>query len=299
MKSQGWLLKNHADFIVPLPCLMPLASSGLKSAPFVKAGLIFFKLLGFVAGVKPLESRIISGGEFDAIFPELKGKAPNGALLWHDAILNNPQGLAIKLKLEIASNAAVFENTAVSKIKYEDGVYAISAGEHSYKAKVVINAAARGADEIMLENIEYKRPCVKWVKAFNLIFRMNKQLSHAIGLSSSAGRLYFYTPRTMQLAAGTFYYPLSDDFNCQPTEEQIIEAIQELNSAASEFSLNYNDLIGVEAGTLAAHSADKDVKLVDHEIINDCRGYIDLISVKYTTFPELGKRLFEKAVKYL
>ena len=298
MHSQADLLREYPDIVTPLSCMMPLAKYGLKSAFFARLGIIFYKFLSIASGYKINECRLVKAEEFDKMLPYFRGKAPYGALLWHDAQLQNPYALAIMHKQKISEIGEICENTKVLKIKRVSNLFEIITADQTYKARVVINASGPGADHIELEDINYQRTKIRWVKAFNLIFRRNQELSHALGLSSKAGRLYFYTPRTMSIAAGTFYYPLQD--HCpEPDDNELKEALAELQSAAAELKLESTDLIGLESGILAAKVGGSPNDLIDHEIIEDCQGYIDLISVKYTTFRELGKRILAKADRYL
>ncbi|NLF24085.1 MAG: FAD-dependent oxidoreductase [Deltaproteobacteria bacterium] len=307
LRAQSDLLLQYSSFVKPLACVMPLGRFGLKSRWPVWAGIQFYnQLASWVIPSTMRAARIIAADEVDRRIDVLKGQAPYGALVWHDAIVPQVREFALRLQSDAASyGAKILEGCEVLKIKRQGEAFEVSLrqaqGLTAMQARVLVDASGPWLGRIPVEPpFKRKRAPRGWTKAFNII--LNKQVDevYAIGVSGGRGRLFFTTPREKVSVIGTFHHAFHDNpDNLTVSEQEISEALCAYQQAMPRVKLSLSDVSAVEAGVLPIKRDRPDMPVMyGVEQIHDYDGQIEVLSTKYTTFQVQARRVIEKIVGY-
>ena len=296
MQDQERLLSEHAPLVRPLTCLMPLAPTGLRSRGPVQVGAALFGALQRWQGSSLVEPRVLSQAESVGICPPLIDLAPDGALLWQDAELLNPQDLAREIVGVISNGGGeIREGVAVTRVaigSHAEVQLRTATGEQQVQAACVINAAGSAILDIPVHGTAVRRHRVPaWARAFNLVFPNTHKLEVAVGLRSH-DRLFFFVPRAPDsLAVGTAYLPM--DANTSPatvTGSEIRSFLAAASTVWPALGLAFDELQGVEVGVLPAWQADPQrIRLMAHPRLLASPGYVEVLSTKYTTFDSQAK----------
>ncbi|MCB9030612.1 MAG: FAD-dependent oxidoreductase [Deltaproteobacteria bacterium] len=293
MKEQESLLKQFPDFIVPLPCLMPLNASGLKSKVPVSAALTFYDVLKFLFRAKLKRGKVLTKEQLPEIsyFSQLKNSS---FLQWYDALLLEPKNFSVFLAQKLSeSGVDLFSKTACLGISRKSLGYEIACnggvGDFLLSTKMVVNAAGAAITTIPLEGIKVERPQIKWLRAFNLVMKKQISSTYAIGIESSSGRLFFAVPRGAYTAIGTEYLPMTDN-SPEVKSEEVEVFLDDFNSSLPGYDCSSSDIEKIEIGILPANSAgtlfSKKKLLVDGK-------YCEVVSTKYTTFQSQARSVLD------
>lgn len=302
IKAQKDLVDEFPQIVHSLKCAMPLNKFGLKSKIPVMFGSLFYGFLLKLLGSNVKSPKVVSNKVFENDFPLLKGEAKYGALEWNDAILSDNQKLMHEHVNDIINNGGeARENSSVRKIKKEKSGYRVFLESKEITSKVVVNTAGAWINKFEFENIEPSFKNVLWTKAANILIPKKQDLKNAFGISSSEGRLYFVVPREDCISVGTFYYPLKcEDKSKELSDAELGDAIFGFNKTVPQLSFNKDEIIKIESGILPAESfSNGEVSLYGSEKIVDTDGYVEVLSTKYTTFREQGKKIVKLCSKHL
>lgn len=300
LNDQSAVFSTYKDAVQELPCLMPLRRFGLKSrTPVAVAAAVYGAAMRMCRS--PLTTpRIISDSEFSDIMPTLR--APYGALQWHDVVMLQPELVAGMLIEAIRSRGAlVQEGAVVTEVRDAARGYTVTlATGEEIGAQRVVNALGPWLTTIKVPS--RIRPCSpQWCLGFNLIVRPQLHHSYALGAQSPDGRLFFCVPRGERTSIGTWYTPLSPDSGVlragsgekpRVDERHIEEFIESFNLTLPEFAIHREDIIGMDVGVLPMRDMGaRGPRLYGSEVIHHDRGYVDVLSTKYTTFRSQGTRV--------
>lgn len=293
IRAQTEICRDYAEFVEPLPCLMPLDRFGLKSKIPVSIGLGLFRALGFFAGSAVPLPRIIDPVQAENLAPCLGGKTPHGALLWHDALIRDLEGLTARIAADAKSLGAVLlTETEVVGVEKDSEFRVRAANGASWTAKAVVDARGPWA-EVKSES--------GWCLGFNVILKKKLCAEAAFSIKSSAGRLFFAAPRNSGTALGTEYVPAPGPSHFRklvPGDMEIRSFIAEFNAALPGVNIAVEDVIDVDAGILPRSSARGRIEPAGEEKVYNDSGLISLLSTKYTTFLNLGRAAAKKAASY-
>jgi glycerol-3-phosphate dehydrogenase len=173
----------------------------------------------------------------------------------------------------------------------------------------------KGIYENILNIPEFKKKSI-WCKAFNIVFSEQLEKKFAVGAASPEGRLLFIVPREKGSVLGTEYIPIHDNEvgTAKVTEEEISHFMQDFNKTFPSVMLTTSQITAVDVGYLPvkkivhvsqnpSHSTTSEkrpkVKLYGKEIIISEGGYYKVLSTKYTTFFEVGKKVMNRIEKQL
>lgn len=294
IRAQAEIFRSYGDFVKPLPCIMPLDRLGLKSRLPVMLGTLLYRTLGLSSGVSVPEARVVGGAEAESLAPALSGRMRHGALLWHDGIISDLPGISDRLHAEaLSAGAVMMRGVTVADISSRKGFVVKSVDGQSWASDSVIDARGPWVGI----NAE-----LGWCLGFNLVLNRPLCKEAAISVRSPSGRLFFAAPRGGQSVLGTEYLPVpppspgSTSFN--PSEESIQKFIDEFNQALPEAGLTLGDVASVDAGVLPRSPRRGDVEPLGSERVLNRSGLITLISTKYTTFLNLGRRAAGQALRY-
>jgi glycerol-3-phosphate dehydrogenase len=198
-------------------------------------------------------------------------------------------------------------NTPINRVhrKEEQGFLLESNSGEQFRARVVVNTAGAWLRRI---EVDFPLPELRlfWAKAFNLELSQLLEPRYGIGLESSAGRAFFLTPRRDDegdefTTAGTWYRPFEESPDCcEVTDEEVQQAIDELNTALPSPLLTTSDVRRVERGVLPAYAlSGGEPLLYGASKILDSGGYLEVLSTKYTTFQSQGRKVLKVSRKYL
>ncbi len=305
--EQNYWLNTAPQYVKPLPCFLPLNKFGLKSRyPLQVASVMYEAICHHFCG-RPNGSRYVEQNYVEERVPVLKDRVPHGALLWHDALLDDVQGFAGYVK-EVISKAgtAILENTRVISVSRVEGgfeVESLSGGEQTkYHAKVVVNTSGPWFGSVGKQDKEGRWQPSGWCKAYNLILKKQLEQTFAFGLLADLGRVFFFVPRSgNRTAAGTWYTPFyGDPDSLKPDELEMRDFLAAINNSMPGAGLSLDDVESVDLGVLPMRSVNKQGPVLYgmHKIFNH-DGFIDVMSTKFTTFRSQGRQVVESIKPYL
>jgi glycerol-3-phosphate dehydrogenase len=297
LNDQSYVFTTFRDAVEPLPCLMPLTPSGLKSRIPVTAAALTYGAIMKLCGSPIPPPAVFSARKIAGRAPLLSSQARHGALCWHDVIMIKPELLAQRLVQNVsAAGATIRENTKVTALSKHGGEFQITTdtGE-TFTATKVVNALGPWLDSVTIpSNLKGIRP--QWCKGFNVIVSKQLHPTHAIGIQSSDGRLFFCVPRGTGTAIGTWYVPLKnplgsvESHNISVTDAELDEFIRSFNAAFPEAAITAAEISAIDVGVLPMkYESPSGPCLYGSEIVHAARGYVEVLSTKYTTFRSQGR----------
>jgi glycerol-3-phosphate dehydrogenase len=296
LADQTAVLREVPQALAPLPCLMPLARFGAKSRlPVACAGLLYGALMRRAGSLLPAP-RVLSSREVESQVPLLQGRAPHGALCWHDAVIVDPSRVTEYLVSRCAERGVTIEQgrrvTALSKngatfdVRDERGAV--------WHAPNVVNAVGPWLSSFAgPEELQGPRPL--WCKGINLVVSRQLDPKHGVALQGRDGRLFFCVPRASGTAVGTWYEPhCTGGLPPNASEVEIETFLRAVNEAFGKPTLHRSDVIGVDVGVLPMGSqGDGGPVPLAHEQLTARDGYVEVVSTKYTTFKSQAKRVLD------
>lgn len=302
LNDQTALIKECPDAVKPLPCLMPLARTGLKSKyPVLCATLMYGGIMRLNRSPLPAP-KIVSNKELQATIPLLQNQAPNGALCWHDALMVDPSAISTHLKTAASSHKAVIrENTPVASITKDGSVFTVSStnGE-TFRTRCVITTLGPFLNSVHTPQ-ELRAPRPLWCRGFNVTISRQLDPTYGISAESADKRLFFCVPRGSGTAIGTWYVPHPDPLTAPRVSDQEIEQfLQAFNAALPTARVTTNELTSIDVGILPMHSVTaRGPQLIAHERIHANGGFIEVLSTKYTTFRSQAQATLAKAKPFI
>jgi len=280
LSAQAMVAKKFPEFVKPLPCLMPLSRSGLKSKYPVMAAALFYSILKFFFGGKNISSpKVISKEEALTRCPFAREIFKDEVLLWYDLQLTSHEKLCESILSDLTKKGvSLLSSKRVLKIEtLNDDVGLIKVttegGEDYGFDKVVVASGYQSLDGKENESIE----------AMNIVFNKAIDSECAVGFQSDSGRLFFLVPRGERSALGTEYFKIGKDPK-EAGEILLKEAAQVwrqlLDLLPTEFEM--------EIGTLPARkgkAAEKD------SFAWLQKNVLQVVPAKYTTFLSVGEKV--------
>lgn len=292
--DQKALMRQAPDAVAPLPCVMPLAQWGLKSRIPVSCAAFLYGGIMRLCGAPLERPSVISGQEVNDAVPLLRGCAPHGALLWHDAIMLEPKLITEMLMREAqAGPVTIKENTpAASLVRVKDLFEVTGASGEVWRSRAVVNTLGPWLSRIDIpEYLHGERPL--WCKGFNITIGRQLDPKHGIAAQSSDGRLFFCVPRGTGSAIGTWYVPDSNDGAPPHVSDQEIAAfVAAFNAALPGAHVQATEVTGVDVGRLPMlKDSPSGPQLIANERIHTAGLYAEVMSTKYTTFRAQGRKV--------
>ncbi|MBN8549727.1 MAG: FAD-dependent oxidoreductase, partial [Deltaproteobacteria bacterium] len=298
---------DFPDIVPPLPCLLPLASGGLKSAiPMKLAGAIYNLIAKHERSSIPV-ARVVGSSFVREHLPALEPLCTSGAFLWHDALLLSPAALieAVSSKAS-ACGARLFEHSRVSAVARDGKLFRVSIAKDGSKeavqAKVVVDASGPWLESLLDRSVPANVPLAAgWCRAFNVILTKQLEPRYAVGLHSPRKRLFFAVPRESETVLGTAYFAhQGDPETAKINAREIEDFIVDFQATWPQAAVTLNDVKSVEFGVLPMQHVDPyGPVLYGRERILDRQGYVSVMSTKYTTFREQARAVLKMSVKYL
>lgn len=298
LNDQSYVARSFPEAVKPLPCLMPLTRTGFKSRwPVTAAAILYGAIMR--ACRSPLPSpTVLSAEKVKNLAPKLAAIAPRGALLWHDVVMTEPARIHVELQSQLRSRGAeIREHTkALAVVKSSHGFHIQVENGLEIEATSVVNTLGAWLGGIAIpEDLRGPRPA--WCLGFNLIVSKQLHPTHACGVQSPDGRLFFCVPRGAGTAIGTWYIPYRDTTSLQAYSTKpsvpdyaIQDFITSFNQTFPSFQIQASDICDIDAGVLPMKAeTSTGPELYGSEIISSREGYCEVISTKYTTFRSQGQ----------
>jgi len=328
VRERRAMLRIAPHLIRPLPCLMPTTGL-LKSKAAMFTALLVNDILSYdrnrgINSDKHLgRGRVVSKAELQQMMHghEVIG---SGAAIWNDAVADNSERIVVDMVQAAAENGGIAANYVemigfmrkngdVCGIKVRDR---IGGGEFDIKADLVINAAGPWSNSL-LEKLDGDAAPLKYSLALGMNAVLREELipKYAAGLpcreeGPDKGRLMFIMPWQGTTMGGTFYRHYTDinPDKMKPTEQDIQQLINQLNSALPSAEITPDHITRIHAGLLPCkpgRPADSDpyllrhYKLVDHAARDGINGLVTVLGVKYTTARDVAERTINLAARKL
>lgn len=297
VKAQRELLDRYPAHIKPLPCIMPLAASGLKSKLPVSGALSFYSALyKFLTG-KSHDGSILCAKEIHEHVPILKERALHGALKWWDAQVVDLDDFIATLLHELKqSQCSINVGTAVTGLRGADDGYQLTLADGSQiAARYVVNTTGAWIDKEQFWPVAPSR--THWALGFNIVLNRSFESTYGVGIQSALGRLFFLTPRgSGSSAIGTWYIPFKGlPDRATVSDEEIANALSEVKEVLPEFAATRDDVCSVEIGVLpmkGVHAGEP--VLLGSEVIKTDVRYASVLSTKFTTFLSQGRAVLRE-----
>jgi glycerol-3-phosphate dehydrogenase len=312
VSERRWFLKNFANLVKPLACLMPLYSKGLRRPAIMGLALM---ANGFLSrnrndGVSP-ENRLPSGGILDkdatkALFPLVDRKDLSGGAVWYDAFMPNSQRVIVQTLRQACSYGATSLNyvEACDLLTHKGRVVGVGARDREtgssweYRAPVVINAAGPQCRELASRFDKDEPALFRNSLAWNVFVDRESLSTHALAVAppKNGGRVYFIVPWKGKMLIGTGHAPRNGSRdNPAPTNEEFGAFLSDINQAVPSLKIQRNDILFILSGYLPV-VRNGTVKLATREFIfshgdhGGPKGLFSVSGVKFTTSRLVAER---------
>jgi glycerol-3-phosphate dehydrogenase len=295
LRAAAALRAEFPTLIAPLPCVMPLAARGLKSRyPLECARLFFRSLARLTVGAAP-EVRCVDSATIEREVPLLRDRAPNGALVWTDGLMLDPHAVIAAVAERIrAKGGHICEETAVISVGASPDTARVTVASggarQTLEARLVVNAGGPEVASVSRTDGGTWPTVVGWARAFNVVVRRAFDERYAITLPGE-GRLLFAVPRGGDTAIGTGYLLPGAEGETAIPERDIAAFLIEASRALT-VPLTLSDVVAVEGGRLPMVGQRGAAPiLLGAERIERRGRVVTVVSTKYTTFQEQGRRV--------
>lgn len=294
LNDQSAVIREVPNAIQTLPCLMPLTRFGMKSRIPVTCASLLYGAIMKVCGSPLPTPHVVSSEKIHSTVRTLRGRAPHGALCWHDAVMSDPSAITHHLVTTItAGGGTIRESVRVKKVEGTRGDFTVHAEDgSSFRARCVVNTLGPWLGTIELPaGFAGDRP--RWCRGFNLVVKQQLDPTYGIGVESADGRLFFCVPRGSGTAIGTWYLP-HPDISIPPSvsEHEIAQFLHAFNSSLPGATISKNDITHIDVGILPMErTSPSGPQLIAHERIHEHQGYLEVLSTKYTTFRSQGQKV--------
>ncbi len=300
--DQKAVLRDAPDAVAPLPCVMPLQRFGLKSRLPVTCAALLYRCIMRLCGSPLPRPRVMSASEVHREIPLLRGLAPHGALLWHDAVMLEPSKVTESLLREIAQGpVTILEGVKAASVAVADGLYEVRAQDgRAFQARSVVSTLGPFMSSVAVpEQLAGARPL--WCKGFNITLSRQLEARYGVGIEGETGRLFFVVPRGSGSAIGTWYTAHPNDGSpVIPFDEEVEALISEFNAALPGANVHRSEVTGFDAGLLPMEGESASgPALVANTQIHAVGRYVEVLSTKYTTFRSQARQALAKASKGL
>lgn len=328
-------LRIAPHLVHPLPCVLPTGEKISRGRLALGTALRINDWIGYdrnqnLAEDRQLPSgRLLSRSECLEALPGVSKTSINGGALWYDAQMRNSERLLLSFLLGASRQGAIAANYVaarglIAKGDTISGVRAkdvISGDVFDIRARIVVNCAGPWVDDVLSAmDMATRSPRFFPSAAMNLVTRKIWN-SHAGGVPSKyrtrggsnggkeQSRILFVAPWREYSLIGTVHSPwIGRQNKGQPTEEDILDFVNEFNRACPGVELTREDVYHVHFGLLPAHpqhTQDGTVKLVresqiiDHLFEDGVDNLITVMGVKYTTARVSAARAVDLAFRKL
>jgi glycerol-3-phosphate dehydrogenase len=322
VQERGWFLKNFTSLTQSLPFLMPLHGLGLKKPGLFRIALSIDALLRRFAGrhlgggEKVFNGFTITANQVKKVFPAVRRKGLKAGGIWFDAVVTDSRYLLMEiLKRACDKGAVALHRMRAEKLHVSSKKVAgiacrdlVTGKPYTFESRVVINAAGpwcRGLAKTLcgVDFPDLFKPSLAW----NLLLNRTPPSHYGLAVSSEkpGAQTLFLVPCRDGLLAGTGHAPWNGSpEKPSPNRPQILQFLDELNTAVPDLKLIESDIRQVYAGLLPA-KRDGECELRERPIIIDHgksggpAGFFSVSGVKFTTARQVAEQTLRHSFKAL
>jgi len=329
MRSSIEARREHARLMPhlfqPLPCVMPLEASGLRSpwflAPALLAndGIAFDRNTGVEAASHLPRGRLLSASRCREEMRCLVQRQPHGGALWWDGIARDTTRLVLETLHEAAAAGALVVNHAgVERILHSGGkvhgvafIDAVTGRSHELQASRVVNACGPWSGALAHDSgLPINGLPAAWTGALNVVLRRSLGHQCAVALSapqagrdpdalwSRGTRELFFVPWQGRTMIGTAYFPVeSVEAGMHGPPDGAVAGFMALAAAlAPAAMIAQDDLALVHWGLMPLErSGDamprKTPLIVADPALTGAAGLVHVIGEKLTSAPHVSARV--------
>lgn len=316
IRERRWFLRHFPDQVVPLRCLMPLYSRGMKRPALFRAALALNTFLsthwniGVRADRRLRAGAVVDPEETASVYPAVERAGLRGGGVWYDATLVQPRRVVMEmLRWAIACGGRSLNYMEAMSIGTPDGsvpetecVDRLTGTRFTFRAKRVLNCAGPWCRSLAArfdkDHPDLFHPSI----GVNLLIDRPPLSEAALAVAPERGgaQTYFLLPRDGRVIAGTLQFP-ADKIENPPrvSRERIESFLKELNEAAPGLCADPGSVVRVYAGYMPVRAEGKPdlatkVVRVDHGVGGGPRGVYSVSGVKFTT----ARAAAESAVRF-
>jgi glycerol-3-phosphate dehydrogenase len=327
VRSQRDWLRAAPHLVRPLRFIIPTYGYGSRGPLALAGGMAAFHCFawdrnqGVTPQVRLPGSGVMSRRRLIAAYPQLARADVTGGAWWYDAQILDVGRLTLECLADAGRHGATVANHVESIGLRQTaagigGVLArdrLSGREFEIDARVTVNAAGPWADQITGQSSPIRSLAnVRWTRNINLVTRPLLAGCEAIGVASHrvsdarigrSKRLFFISPWQDCSVIGTSHeaYQGNPDM-LDVAEQEIAEFTAEINDALSDARLTREDLRSVHVGLTPAEDGQseraKRSLLIDHAQ-EGLAGLISAVGIKYTTAPEIARKITQLVCRKL
>lgn len=307
--EQAWFARRFPRYTRSVRCLYPIENSlGDYLAARALKGVYRVSTWGLTRGGTETTEMDSRRANYHRAYREMTGTDAANFVDWEEVVMMSPARILIQLLKQscLLGNACV-NYTQVDRLDHRDGrirgVYAhdVEHGtEYHFEAPFVVNCGAARIPGC--EVVQSRLPRSPQSLAVNLVLR-KPVLEDVIlvGRGRQAGdNTILLTPRNGHLVAGTFHFATEhSDRSSQPSSNQLIECIQQLNRIFPQAEFERDNIVGVESGALpVSRRGERIPRLPDQihtQMTRDGKsGLITVRNMKYTTAHRLARKTLHR-----
>ncbi|MFO7888921.1 MAG: glycerol-3-phosphate dehydrogenase/oxidase [bacterium] len=320
----------------PLTCVMPTYGHLMKGREVMTAGMLLNDIISFDRNrlddpeKKIPMGKVISKKRCLEMIPFIDPDAYNGGALWTDGQVYNTERLtlafitsAVEMGAEVANYV---KGIGLSQTDgHIRGIIAkdqLTGDDFLISCNMLLNTCGGWVNQFLKKSdLLNQTPRIRLSTALNLVVKKKLLKGNAAGVYSNyehtlpdgnrkkIRRVLFMTPWRDHTVIGTFHRPFkgSPD-SMQIREEEIQEALEEVNTAFHEERITRDDVSFVLKGFLPMDGIDKKTgeviltkhySLFDHEKEDGIQGVISVSGVKYTTARDVAEKSIKLVLKKL
>ena len=308
-RERRTFLRIAPDLVRPLPFVVPTRGHGVAGREALEVALRLNNWLtrdrndGLPEGQQIPDGRTVSAREALDLVPGLEPRGLTGAAVWSDAQAVSTERLTLAFVLAAAEAGARVANHAevIAVLRSTGRAVGVAVrdcrrgGTREVRARMVLNAAGPGADEV-LARAGLRRAPGPLLRARNLVLRRAPSLPHAVG-ARSRGRFLFLVPWQGRTLVGTDYEPAQ----AAPSDPRAFlaeadRAFPWASLADAEVSLVHEGLVPGRDGPAGIATRPR---LHDHEREDALPGLVSLQGVKYTTARSVAERAVDLSLIHI
>lgn len=313
------------QLIRPLPCVMPLRSTGTRSPWILGPALLVNDAIGFDRNLRVGNAtrlprgRTVSARRTREMVAPLAPMRPTAGALWWDLLSQDTARLALEVLQQASAEGAVIANhVSAEKLLIDQGRVtglvardALTGRNVTVGARHVVDATGPWGGQLALDSglpAAYRPK--SWVGALNLVLRRPLGIDQAVALSSAtrqadastllnrSRRELFFVPWRGVAAVGTDYVSVPSADAQRPPEGMVESFVAEIARAAPNAALELADVADVQWGVLPG-SADDPAQPSKSPIIatgvpaTGAAGLTVVIAEKLTSAPTLSQRVVQ------
>ena len=316
--ERHWFLENFSHLVKPLPCMAPLYGKGLRRKSTLNLAMRIYDFLtkDRNLGLRPEggipSGKLLSIDETIRNFPLVDQSGLQGSAVWYDGYVENSQRMIIDaLRIACKKGATVLNYTEAKQLVSDSGrVRGVVAHDHvtninyTFSADIIINVAGPWCRNIARHFDCDEKNLFRSMLAWNILFDRAPVSDNGVAVTSGkagSSHTYFLVPWKNRLLAGTGQAPWPHESRrACPTQDQILNFIEDLNSAIPGLNLNFAEIIYTFSGLQSATTeggkdfVTSDV-IFDHSSKGGVRGLFSVSGVKLTT----SRYTAEKALRVI